>query len=59
MLKRLEQILERKDRLLKRKMFCIKCSSEQVQLYDYIYPPAKYKCRVCYHKFIDEPKKDY
>lgn len=54
-----EEIMKVSDRrffLCANPPICILCKSEQVQLIDYIKCKAKWKCRICKHKFEHEPK---
>jgi transposase-like protein len=48
-------LLARKRRVLERQVICTNCGADQVQVTDYLYVPAKYKCRYCKTRFMNEP----
>lgn len=50
-------LCERRMRLGKAMPLCPKCNHEQVQLTDWFGPVAKWKCRICKHRFELEPKR--
>lgn len=51
----LERILDRLDFLCRHPPHCEACGTEQVQIIDYIRPPATWRCRICKHGFTNEP----
>lgn len=53
--KAVHAFLERRKRLCSKPMICPNCKSRQVQLVEYLHPPARWKCRSCKFKFVYEP----
>ena len=45
----------RREYLGKNAIPCPSCKTKQVQLIDYFYVPAQWKCRHCFLKFTFEP----
>lgn len=47
--------MNRRDALCRAAPHCQKCLDEQVQLVSSAETPAKWKCRICKHRFEYEP----
>jgi transposase-like protein len=52
----LQELLDRQDWVCRHVPHCPKCREQmQIQVIDYINPPARWRCRMCKHRFEYEP----
>lgn len=53
-----DKLVDRLDFLCKNVPLCESCGADQVQLIDWNYPPAPWRCRKCKHGWYHEPIHD-
>ncbi len=52
----LEKLIERREFVCSYVPHCPKCGEQmQIQITDYVRVPAKWRCRMCKHRFEEEP----
>ena len=55
----LQALLDRKDFVCANVPHCPRCSEQmQIQVTNYLSVPAKWRCRMCKHRFVHEPTRD-